>query len=257
LAAKKNIHYQAFINYGSDEVIARVADMNSVKKTELEKMGFEVEYDEGTSEGGVTGKKTSLDVSRFSNTRDGEARVSDGKVASAMINVFQMIFSNQAFVEQVGPRQLLQRFNELLNWAGVPGQWRFDAASSGANNPQQAQEQVNQMAALVQKTVQGEIGQFSQSLVDKVIKPLKEQQDQAAQSIEAISQAFQQQVQQGQQIGDRVGGVEAALAGLIQKLGQIMTPPSAHIPPMMPDIPPDMVQAPMIGGDVSGGVPIL
>jgi hypothetical protein len=258
MAAKKRVLYQAFINYGSDEVIARVAEMNSVKAAQLEKMGFKVEYDGSSSEAGVSGSKSDLEISKFSNTRDGEARVSDGKVAAAMINVFQMVFSNAAFVEQVGPKQLLQRFNELLNWAGVPGQWRFDAAEVEKAKPEEqaaaAEQQAAQMADMIKQTVGNELGSFAQSMVEKVITPINEKQAQTDQAIKAIMQGF---AQQGEQTSQRIDDVAGAVAGLMQSIvASPPPPPSAIMRPSPQELPADIVQVP-VSPDEQMSMPLL
>lgn len=187
ISAKKQALYCAMIQYGSDEITASVAKLNDVSEKALTDMGYKVEKDPSTDVAGITGPKTPLTSLRFSNTADGERRIADQKIALAMINIFQMVLSNETLIAQVGPKQVLGRFNEILNWAGVPGSWRFNpAAAEGPNGQQIAQQQ----AAAIQGAMQQEIGKFSAVLGEKVIKPLQEKAQQTDQMMQAIGQAL-------------------------------------------------------------------
>lgn len=215
IRAKKQLLYDAMMAYSSDEVFAEVADVNDVRKEALKEMGFKIEEEqEGNgAKAGVKGSKKSLKLDGFASEREGVDRIQDGKVAAAMIQTFQIMFSNQAIVQAVGIPQLIDLFNQMLVFAGLPKDFRlkFDESKMPGLNPEQQQaeqaaqaEQAKaQLAAMQQlaaetsqQVVRNEIAQMAQALQRDGLDPLRSsiQQLTALQSEMAGKNAAQDQV---------------------------------------------------------------
>lgn len=191
--SKKVAYYDALMNYATDEVVATITVENELDAKELKELGFEVEHDPSTSKAGIRGKKSLLVVEDFASARDGENRTPDSKIAAAMIQIMPMIFNNPVLVQQVGAKQLLKRVNEMLNWAGIPGDWRFDPDE--ASTPEDVQKQTEELMKAVPQIVQQEIAKFMEALKTSALDPLAQKLQQTEQAVEATAQAVGQQAQ--------------------------------------------------------------
>lgn len=255
--ARKKLLYYAMMAYGSDDVLAEVADLNDVSKAALKDMGFEIEEGVGQTSG-VTGNKKGLIVEGFTSDRDGPNRANDTTIAKAMLSVFQMLFSNPAVVQGVGIKTVLARFNDILGWAGVPGDWRFDPnhtpEQASAQNDQmlkQLGEQVGTEIQQVKAEVGQSMGQMGQQLKEQVIAPMAAHQQQTDQAITQLAQTEQQTQQALKTLGEQttqalveqqqaLQSQEQKLQALLQAVSQIVqqpAPPLAHAPQMIPNQP--------------------
>ena len=125
--ALKDRTYRAIMAYGSNEVWAEVADLTLDDIKELKDLGYEVgEPDPQTGRRGVSGKKSGLEIDGWASRRDGEDIIRDESIASAMVSVFQAVASNQVLVDRVGPDVVVDLFNQILRYAGVPDDYRLN-----------------------------------------------------------------------------------------------------------------------------------
>jgi hypothetical protein len=219
--AKKVQKYEAFMAYSDDEVFAEVGDMNEAKEQELIEMGFEIEQYDGAKQtrAGVKGSKKALVLDAFATDRDATNRLPDQRIAQMMIQTFQSIFSNGAIVEQVGLSELIDLFNQMLYYAGLPKDFRLRVTGG---QPQQGgpQEQLaaiqEQLAAalqqvpqIAQEIVNKELTGMGEAIKQEVVAPIQQQQAQMGEAIGALLK----QAQEGQQ---RDGIQDEAIARLLQ-----------------------------------------
>jgi len=127
--ALKDRIYRAIMAYGSDEVWAEVADLTLDDVKELKDLGYDVgEPNPQTGRRGVTGKKANMELDGWASRRDGEDLMRDQDIANAMVSVFQAVASNQVLVDRVGPDIVVDLFNQILRYAGVPDDYRLNIA---------------------------------------------------------------------------------------------------------------------------------
>lgn len=210
--ARKRQLYQSGMNYWDDEIFAEVAEMNDAKEADLKKMGFEIEYPAkgDHTKAGVKGDKASLTLDGFAFERDTSSHMPDNQVAAAMIQTFQAIFANPAMVEQIGVPQLIDLFNQMLVYAGLPKDFRLKLDST-KKSPVQEQTEV----------IQG--------LQTQVAEAIKATQLQAAESDAKIVQGTQQEMQQlaqasaqamDQKLTELATGVNQMVDGKVGELAQ-------------------------------------
>lgn len=256
-AARKNLLYYAFMAYGSDEVLAEVADLNDVTKSALTDMGFKVE-DGADDSFGVIGDKKGLLVEGFSSDRDGASRANDMGVAKSMLQVFGMLLGNPAFIQTIGVKPLLQRFNDILGWAGVPGDWRFDPSATPEQAVGQTQEMLKQMGQQMQSEVQQvrqetaqAMGQMGQQLKEQVLAPMAQHQQQVDRAISQLGQAEAQTKQEVQQLEQQTAQALAqqgqALHQQEQKLNQALQLIAQMVQQVAPPMPQQQSQMPPNG----------
>lgn len=254
--ARKRILYDAFMAHGSDEVLADVAELNDVKRTALKKLGFEVEDGEPGHRTGVKGKKSALRLDGFSSEAEGQNRISDSKVAAAMIQTFQSIFSNPAIIQAIGFEQLINLFNQILNYSGLPKDFRLKLDENLMKKAQEAQgapqeqeaaaaqiqaQLQEQMAQIAQQAVQQGMAEMAGIIQEKIVQPIEGGQTQIKQAIGVIAQKLAQQTQQD-------GAQDQAIMELIamfQAGGAAPPPPPMMMaPPGIPVSPPTYDQLP-------------
>lgn len=207
IRARKKLLYDAMMAYSDDEIIAEVADIDEVKKTALEKMGFTIEQAESKqAKAGIKGSKSSLDIDAFSSDREGADRIVDTKLAATMIQTFQSIFSNPVLAQAAGLEQLIDLFNQILVYSGAPKDFRLrvqlkeqspspeEAQQQQAGMLQQVQQQLAQMSSQI---VDGKLMELAQGLRTELVEPLKVNM---AQTQEAIARLAQEQGQQAQAV---------------------------------------------------------
>lgn len=231
--ARKNQLYEAMMNYSDDQIMAEVAELNEAKESELKSMGFEVEYPaKGEhTKAGVKGKKASLKLDGFATERDISSQTPDSQLAASMIQTFQVIFSNPQMVEQMGVPQLIDLFNQMLYYAGLPKDFRLKL---DATKKSPLQEQGEQIQAVQQQLAQAlEAVKVEAAESDaKVVQGVQQEMQQLAQATQQmvqkevgeLAQATQQMVQG--EVGQLAEGIKQSVAGPmnehVQQMGQAM-----------------------------------
>lgn len=238
--AKKQRLYDAIVAYSSDDIFAMVADLSDTDVQQLKEIGFEIERGPG-ARAGVRIKPHLLSLDNFVAQREGRTRSTDASVAAAMINIFQMVFSNQAIVEQVGVKNLMKRFNEILHWAGVPGDWRFDD-SNLTGEPKQDAEQATQQAGSIEQILQQAVPQIMTPVVEGIVQRMNESEQATVQGLQQVAEGAAQGIQASQanvaQLLDQKLGELAAvlqqqqaeLAGEVAAIKAVQVPPPVQIP---------------------------
>lgn len=252
--ARQKLLYDAFMSYGDDEILAEVTDMDEVKQQTLKDWGFEVELPHnGSNRRGVKGSKKSLDIDSFASNREGVNRSVDTKIAMAMLQVFPLMFQNPIALQAIGIKNLLNKFNDILNYLGVPGDWRFDPAN--AQTPDQAMAQTVQIVQgiigkevppMVEKMVTDAATHVGQQVTQQVGAPLVQKMQQTDSALAQLAQGLHQT---SAAVGANAQSTDAKLqqlVALIHSLSNLsnpnlpaVPPPTAHIPVHPPqDIPP-------------------
>lgn len=234
--ARKKLLYDAMMAYSSDEVFAEIADMNEAKEAELKKMGFKIEDAESGAEAkaGVRGDKKALKLEGFASDREGVNRLPDAKVAVGMLQAFQTVFTNPLIVQEVGARQLIDLFNQILPFAGTPQGWKLkvDTAQTKEHQAQAAAQQIQQMQQAIQQAIGEQTTQIAGKIVNeeltKMAGVIKEQiaapleagqaqltqvQAQTQEAVKGIAGAQAQAQQQMQSLADAVVGMAKRQAG--------------------------------------------
>jgi hypothetical protein len=209
--AMKKAVYNAFINYGSDEVVAQVADLHPEGKKRLEEAGFKIE-EGANSTAGVVGPKSSLLVEEFSSDRDGSNRINEQQAASMMLTLIDRLMVPQ-FAEQIGIVPMLDMLQEFATLSGIPGDFVSkikpqiqQKAEEGAAQDAEAMEQVRQL-------VLTELAGFSEQIAKSVVAPMQQQGQQIAATTQALAQVAQAQQQDAaaiQQTGQMVNALAQA-----------------------------------------------
>jgi hypothetical protein len=198
--AVKRMLYEAWANYGSDQVTAVVVGITPERKKALEALGFEVESGESnkTNTFGVTGKKSALLLSDFATDQTGTTRSQDTKVAIGMMQALGVALQNPVIFEALGVEQIVQLINDVFVWAGLPEDFRFKA------DPKKTAEAQRQQFVEALEKAKGEILQASMqqtqqqllavadSIKKQVIQPME-------QVVQGVGQRFQAMAAEDQQ----------------------------------------------------------
>lgn len=203
--ARKGQLYEAGLNYWSDEIFGEVANLDETKEAALTEMGFKIE-EKGESHAGVRGSKAKLSIDGFVSASDVPAWIADPKIAATIIQTYMAMFSSPEVVQAIGVEQLVETFNNIAYYAGVPKDVRLKVvAKSPAQQAAQAQEQLKQMQQMMVQVAQEVVGQemekLGETLKSKVIDPMEQGQQQLGQEV----QKLEEQAQQGQQFQQQVG----------------------------------------------------
>jgi hypothetical protein len=190
--AKKAMLYRAHMEYGQDEVVVEISsDQLGIKPDEAavaaEAVGFNIDdtWDGGGSHG-VSGSKTALDAFDFTSRRDGVNRASDVQVARQMLQMFQSIFSNAAIAQAAGIDTVIEWFNTIAIYAGLPTNMRLKL-SGGAAGPQGPEQMLQAMLPVVQKMV-AEMGQAQLQQIGQAVQgPLAQMRQDIEQAVATIA----------------------------------------------------------------------
>jgi hypothetical protein len=266
--ARKQMIYDGLLNYSKDEFWVEVAELSGQDKKTLERLGFDVEDGkDGLLGGRIKAQVKKLRLDGFSSQREGANRIQDSKIAQAMLQAWQVAFSNPLIVEQVGVKQMVETFNQMLVYAGLPPDFKLkirDKSPEEQASAQQAQAQAEQdklqiaqaisqlqqgqqqiaqqmqqqgqaLAQGAQQMIEQNIAQFGHNLTQEVIAPINQKTNEIAQVTAQIASEVgkinQTDVQQAQAI--------STLATRLQQLVAIAASPSPE-PPYAPasQIPP-------------------
>lgn len=237
--ARKRQLYDGMMNYSDDEIFAEVAEMNDAKEAELKEMGFEIEYPAkgDHTKAGVKGKKASLTLDGFATERDISNHTPDNQIAAAMIQTFQAIFSNPAMVEQIGIPQLIDLFNQMLYYAGMPKDFRLKLDSHKKSPVQEQTEVIQGLQTQVAEAIKGVQAQAAESDAQIIQKTQQEMQQLAQASAQMVDQKLVELAQGTAQmvdgkVGELAQGIQQtfnpkmmqmgqALMGLIQRLPKV------------------------------------
>lgn len=186
--AVKNLLYQGLMNYGEEDVWARLS--TPVDAKQLESLGFTFDGDPDEHSVLVTGKKSALALESFVSTRDGDLRVSSPQMAQSMTQLLQVMM-NPAILQEVGPKQIVDLVNEICQMSGLPRDFRLSATGGAAQNQvAEMQQQLQQLAAKIEQSAVADVANN--------LKPVFQQQAQKFDEIHAELEKLASLVQQPQ-----------------------------------------------------------
>lgn len=227
--ARKVALYTAMMEYGTPEILAEVAVENDADEAALKRLGFEVgDKIKGTDLREVKGKVSMLDLDSFASDRDGNQRIVEPQVAINMLQAFGVVAQNPLLVQQIGPEKLLQRFNDALEFIGVPKRWRFNAVS-GEGAPMPGQVSAEEVIKIVKASTQEVEKRLADGIKQSVVEPMAQAQQVSQQ---AIQQLGLQLGQLGQGVGQMAQEVQAHGQAITQIMNQIQ---QAQQPPVSPE----------------------
>lgn len=195
LWAMKRLLYEAMLAEGSDEVVAEVVEMNDNEEKVAKDLGWEIEKPEDKDATyGIKADKKTIRIEGFASSRDAADRIPDAKIVNGMIQVMQSVFSNGTLVESVGIEQLVSMLNQTLEYADVPDDFRIKIKSTPGQPPteemiQGIQEQMVQIANQI-------TDEKLTAVAQEVLGPMRQSDEQLAQAIAQLKQAFDQFAQQ-------------------------------------------------------------
>lgn len=191
VGAQKTQIYEGFMAYGDDLIMANIADINDVDRTELDSMGVLIEEGAGRK-AGVLADKASLSLASFSTDREGSRRVNDAQVATALMQFAQTVFSVPQISEAFGVEGIVDMFNTVGQFAGMPPEAKIPTPKAGAVPAvPQIMEQVQQM---VQQIMEGQMQEIGTGLREELLKPLMEKVGGLEQKNQELEQALAQVV---------------------------------------------------------------
>jgi len=229
-SARQKRAYDAWLEYSEREISQTLSGMQPLHIKALKDMGFTVTETPGTDLVKIEGSRELVDIDSFTQTRAPQDRFNDSKVAIAMIQAIQMLMSNQLIVERFGVDFFVRRFNEILEFSGVPGDWRFDLDNAKGAQPSQQQmmQQVTQfIEQALQKNNQAITGELQQ-----VINSTGEHFKQTDQQVSSLAQATGGKLQEQQQI---LAALLDQVRGIIQPQ---FSPQTAVVPAPPVELPP-------------------
>lgn len=222
--ARKRQLYDGMMNYSDDQIFAEIADMNDAKEAELKQMGFDIEYPaKGEhTKAGVKGKKASLTLDGFAFERDTSTHGPDSQLAAAMIQTFQAIFSNPVMVEQIGVPQLIDLFNQMLFYAGLPKDFRLKLDNTKKSPVQEQTEVIQGLQAQVAEAIKATQVQAAQSDAQIVQKTQQDMQQLAVATAQMVDGKVGELAQGiAQAFNPKMAQMGQALIGLIQRLPKV------------------------------------
>lgn len=263
-SARQKAAYDAWTEYGSREVDVELSGITPAMLKALEKMGFKVEVVPESKMLRITGSRALADIDSFIMARPANDRFPDGKVAIAMLQALQMMMGNPQAVEKFGIDFLIEKFNQILEYAGVPGDWRFDLNQV---HPEGQTIQPDQIMQLLQQGIQQNNQQLTKDIQEGIVKPMGDRMAQLDKGQQAAGQGLQQVGQGLQQVAQEQGGIKdavvthdqvlqdlrAQVAGIMQTLQS--QPQSAQIPAPPEQVNPEAVIAALQGGLVPPAPP--
>lgn len=182
-AALKDSMYGAFINWGADEILATLEKVGEGDVEALQEMGFTVETMDGKA--GVSGGKASLSSLEFAAHREGAVKGQDSAIAGQMLQVFQVIFSRPEIVQAVGVQTVIEWFNQIAIYAGLPTDMRLKLEDGGQGQPQGPTPE--QVAQLVQQMLGQAIPQVTEQLKQEAESGLMDLKKEIADAIKTLA----------------------------------------------------------------------
>ncbi len=172
--ATRNRLYGAIMAYSSDDIFEQVSSEMGYDPVALEELGFSVQPGYDGKKVGVAGPKSALAAAEFASDQEGARRVSDITLAREMLQMFQSMFANRAIIETAGIPKLIDWFNTIAVYAGLPPNLRL---SPGQEKPQQQvdpealNQQIAQIASQVTASQMEEVGR---AVKERMMDPMKD-----------------------------------------------------------------------------------
>ena len=244
----KRANYEAWVQYGTDDITATIDNLSVDAQKALKEMGFEVEKGESTKQNtyAVSGPKSALLLSDFATDQTGTTRAEEPKVAIAMMQALGVALQNPMIFQAVGVEQMVDLINAVFVWGGLPEDFRL-RVSEDYKTPEEQQKQFIEMLEKAKgeiiKTVMGEVQKALGGVADGI---KKEVVDPTKQAFDQIGQQNQQRDQIIQQIMQALGAGGNGGPPQVQPRGPVPAPVPPGMPPGMPSqmVPPGAQPSP-------------
>lgn len=241
--AKKTAMYEAMMAHADDNVVVGITSTLAADQKDFDAMlksvGFELtdkdagfDPDKPEHMYSVKGNKTALAIESFASTRDNGNRINLPAVADAMSKIFLAIAQNPVLIQSIGPQQLVELLNQIIQTSGVAQEFRLKGKPM-ADLPmeQQAQAQQQQVAQVQQmfkdfaEKVQGLVVGKQQETLQLAAQQTTQIVGQAMQAAQqqtaaAVAQGGQQLQQSLAQAGPAIQAAQEAAQVAAQKLGE-------------------------------------
>lgn len=242
--AKKKMLYDATMSYADDEITVGITTSFTSTEEELKKLlgaiGFslndESAYDPQSPDSmrAVKGQKSALRMEFFAGTRDKNDRVNLPAIADAMSKIFSAIAGNPVLIQALGPIQLVELLNQIIQTSGVPQEFRLKGipTPTGANPEEQTAqvaetlkkfaEQVQQLVAQKQQETMAASAQQTTQIVGQAMQEAKAQSEQmAGQTAQAVGPALEQAQQVAQASAQQLAEHEQVITAQQQQIQQL------------------------------------
>lgn len=193
-AAQKVQVYEAVMNYDDDLIMASISDLTQIDRQELESMGILIE--EGPDRRvGVLADKAAMQLASFSADREGSRRTNDAQIATALMQFAQTLFSVPDVVQGMGIGRIIDVFNTIGQFAGLPPEARIPIPDETAPVAQQQQQMMEGIRQMVVQMMGQEFENVGQGIREQVVAPLEQAIQQLSQRVATAEQVVQQIVQ--------------------------------------------------------------
>lgn len=237
--------YEGIMAYSDDEMFAQVAELNDTSRAALKEMGWEVEEEAvpGKTKAGIKGDKSTLRLENWASNREGTDRINMAQVGNTMVQLVQAITQNPLVFQALGPQQVIDTFNEVFTYLGLPKDFRLHVAHKVDTTPpeQQAADLQKQVAEIAAKVSSEQIGQFSQMVGEKVIQPMQKGLSLLVQKAMEAEKMNQVQDAALKEVATHLAEIEHQIA---PPAPPMMDPGMMAPPGMPPGMPPDQSMLP-------------
>lgn len=207
--AMKRQLYEGLMAYGDAEFYAQVAADPEITEELLDKHGFTVQMEDKRSKKRVikTKDKTAIQVVSFASARDGDDRINNTQMATAMGGWMVQMLANPMMAQAIGPEQAIQLANMVGRLSGFPREFKLmnrgpdkTPEEQNAAIMQQVQQFVQEAMGSIQKDIQGALTPIMDENHAQTaqIQQLAQQTAQLTQEVQVIEQSLQQPPQQPQ-----------------------------------------------------------
>lgn len=193
-AAQKVQVYEAVMNYDDDLIFGAISDLSNTDRKELEDMGVLIE-DGPDRRVGVLADKPAIQLASFAADREGSRRTNDAQIATALMQFAQTLFSVPDIVQGMGIARIVDVFNTIGQFAGMPSETRIPIPDQAAPVAQQQQQMMEGIQQMVTQMMGQEFENVGASLKEQVIAPIEQAIAQIAQRVASTEQVLQQLVQ--------------------------------------------------------------
>lgn len=223
--------YKAARAYMDDDISTQVTLDVPEAEGVLSKLGFEIEDKEEAKQlvdaklkVPIKAKMSALELDAFINvTRDGEDRINNASIASAGMQLLQVVLNNPITAEALGKQQALDLITQFGILAGLPRDFKLRVSKEAAAAPAAPGQEMQGVQELVV--------QAAQEIQQSVLKTVNEQ------VAEPIADQLAQMQAKETEHEEVLSGVLDNMAQLKQAVDQLVA--LASQPPPPPQVPVD------------------
>lgn len=182
--------YQGKMAYGDPYIWVHLPSEMLLTQEQLDKIGFTFHHEKYRTErdkfriARIPTKKTAIPLWTFANSRDGNDRMDNQKLAQAMALYLQNALNNPMLAQAIGPDQAIMWMNYIGKLAGFPrdATIRNMGPTTAQAQQAQAQDQLKQLLEVIMPEVQ--------KMLMNDLKPLLDATTQNAREIQLLYQVL-------------------------------------------------------------------